>query len=562
MGLFVAMHHFGQIKMRAIPDVMDFAILGLIAVWYLATFFTIFLPARKGLFESFLILFIMSGIASWRLLAHFLQKIGRTRLWKFLVILPVLTFCFVCSWQAAGDAVFYDTRLYHMQSVAWIREYGIVPGLANLHSRLGYHSSFHTFAAMFETGILYNKSVHVTLGLLCILVLLKYVNSLQGLNRTGNQFQKIFLILIVPLLLNFGFDLSVASFSTDSALTLVSTLFFILLIQLPTGSFKNIQMFMKLRKTYVRLPLLLGLGAITFTTKFPGVSMLLVGGLLLLAYIVYSRPWMSKTQIYPTYLIVSTFAFLLIHTIGTIVLSGYPFFPLPALPVFTPWMVPMERAQQEIHAIKAWARMNSTDVIPPFMEWFQPWLAARWATTQMLCLAAGFLTMSIGLGARIRKVQDLKSLPLVPILAATVLLIHTSIWFIGAPDFRFFGGFFWLFFAVGFAFSIDRFQSSWVMPISFGLLFILIIDNRLLTPALTARPSAFKISSAKPVPTKVRILGVPVAPFPVQVPIKSDACENAPIPCTPFPDERLRLRVAGNLAKGMYIEQRKDRSKL
>ncbi|EMO63800.1 hypothetical protein LEP1GSC133_1179, partial [Leptospira borgpetersenii serovar Pomona str. 200901868] len=34
----------------------------------------------------------------------------------------------------------YDSGLYHIQSIKWIQEYSVVPGLANLHGRFGFNS--------------------------------------------------------------------------------------------------------------------------------------------------------------------------------------------------------------------------------------------------------------------------------------------------------------------------------------------------------------------------------------------------------------------------------------
>ena len=44
----------------------------------------------------------------------------------------------------------YDTGLYHAQAIRWIEEYGVVPGLANLHSRFGYNSASFALSAFFS----------------------------------------------------------------------------------------------------------------------------------------------------------------------------------------------------------------------------------------------------------------------------------------------------------------------------------------------------------------------------------------------------------------------------
>ncbi len=43
-----------------------------------------------------------------------------------------------------------DTSSYHIQMVKWIQEFGSVPGIANLHLRFGFNSSWFTSIALFS----------------------------------------------------------------------------------------------------------------------------------------------------------------------------------------------------------------------------------------------------------------------------------------------------------------------------------------------------------------------------------------------------------------------------
>ena len=56
-----------------------------------------------------------------------------------------LLFAFVLmllfSYGASRGYLHFDSGLYHAQAIRWIEEYGVVPGLANLHCRLAYNSS-------------------------------------------------------------------------------------------------------------------------------------------------------------------------------------------------------------------------------------------------------------------------------------------------------------------------------------------------------------------------------------------------------------------------------------
>ncbi len=67
--------------------------------------------------------------------------------------------------QVAGH---YDTGLYHAQAIHWIEEYGVVPGLGNLHMRLAYNSAFMSLQALFSLQWLLGQSLHTLNGFLCV----------------------------------------------------------------------------------------------------------------------------------------------------------------------------------------------------------------------------------------------------------------------------------------------------------------------------------------------------------------------------------------------------------
>src|SRR6185503_10426523 len=50
----------------------------------------------------------------------------------------------------AGPTQMDDTDSYHIQMVKWIQEYGTVPGIANLHERFGFNSSWFSSIALFS----------------------------------------------------------------------------------------------------------------------------------------------------------------------------------------------------------------------------------------------------------------------------------------------------------------------------------------------------------------------------------------------------------------------------
>ncbi len=92
----------------------------------------------------------------------------RPAVWRVAAIL----FCFVLTmlWTNRSPGQ-YDTGLYHAQAIRWIEDYGVVPGLGNLHMRLAYNSAFMSLQALFSLGWLVGQSLHTLNGFFCLAAL-------------------------------------------------------------------------------------------------------------------------------------------------------------------------------------------------------------------------------------------------------------------------------------------------------------------------------------------------------------------------------------------------------
>ena len=69
----------------------------------------------------------------------------------------------------------FDSSLYHAQSIRWIEEYGIVPGLANLHSRFGYNSAAYATNALYSMSYIFPNSIHASAGYLAFFDIVLYI---------------------------------------------------------------------------------------------------------------------------------------------------------------------------------------------------------------------------------------------------------------------------------------------------------------------------------------------------------------------------------------------------
>jgi hypothetical protein len=72
---------------------------------------------------------------------------GMTRIRSALVLVPI---GLAAAYNAITEDYCYDNALYHLLSVRWMAEYGSVPGLANLHGRLGFNSSLVALSGLFS----------------------------------------------------------------------------------------------------------------------------------------------------------------------------------------------------------------------------------------------------------------------------------------------------------------------------------------------------------------------------------------------------------------------------
>lgn len=94
--------------------------------------------------------------------------------------LVLLFVCFVLTlvWTTQEPSQ-YDTGLYHAQAIRWIEDYGVVPGLGNLHMRFAYNSAFMSLQALFSLGWLMGQSLHTLNGFFCLAALFYAVSTMR-----------------------------------------------------------------------------------------------------------------------------------------------------------------------------------------------------------------------------------------------------------------------------------------------------------------------------------------------------------------------------------------------
>ncbi len=165
------------------------------------------------------ILLIAFGLFGLRLNRRKLYQAVQNMPWRMVALIILLLI-----WLANRSILLpdnYDTWLYHLNAVQWPSTYPIVPGLGNLHTRLGFSSSYFLYPATLNTSIWFDRPYHVTSGLLFAVLLVQFVwQGWQVFKKpTGaNAFDFIMIPVILRVML---LPRSIPSISNDPPLTIL-----------------------------------------------------------------------------------------------------------------------------------------------------------------------------------------------------------------------------------------------------------------------------------------------------------------------------------------------------
>jgi hypothetical protein len=86
------------------------------------------------------------------------------------VIMGALLAAIGAAALTSDPVTLYDSLVYHVGIIGWLREHGTVPGLALIHNRLGHVSPWFALGAAFDAGVTTNRGANVPLGFAMVMV--------------------------------------------------------------------------------------------------------------------------------------------------------------------------------------------------------------------------------------------------------------------------------------------------------------------------------------------------------------------------------------------------------
>jgi hypothetical protein len=453
------------------------------------------------------------------------------RIFDYRKLILFLIIALIISYVSNLPVTWFDTHLYHLNAVRWLSDYGSVKGLANIHNRLGINNVTFILAALMDNGIFNSSSSHILNSSLFFIFLSQLIFFLfkKSKNNLINLFA-FFSILIMSMYMS-----QINSLSTDLSLSI-----FVLLSVFYT---------LKLEKEDLMLALpLYVLAATSKYSFFPALLLLFLFVLLQLKFKVLSRKNL--------YILLSVFIFFLGFALRNLVLSGWPFFPLPILGINFKWRVPVEQLIVFNDTVKAWARLPGplyrSSLNVGFWGWFINWFSNNKPNLYYPFTIIFLVFVYIFSRDRFDKSSSarhyIKKIDFL-IFINLVSLFYT---FVAAPDFRFMG----IYVYVVVSLILSPFLTDFFKYVRFRniivLLFMFSISKNILNVVtLKKEPELFNVQKEDSLTVEPVTISYSDQSFYVWKPLSQECCGNSQLPCTPY-ISGFKMFQPGNASAGFY----------
>jgi hypothetical protein len=426
-----------------------------------------------------------------------------------------------------------DAGLYHLSAVRWASEHALVPGIANLHYRLGFNNPSLLWTAFADLG---GFGANVSISLLLVAVTLRGIVGLTRLTRSGASPADAYWALLLAPVVGQAVtlhELRISSPDPDTAMALVAMAAggeFVHAIFRPTRSGAFAAATLGVLAACLKLAAAPFAAVLLALVVLRGQAPLVAIALAIVSLVV---PWIIRS----------------------VVMTGYPLYPLAIGGLPVDWRIPASRVE--------WVAALVRDHFMPPVAWELsaggPWLRG-WLLWQLTRCAELILVPALAAIAMLRFVRPHRALWLLLACAASLAL------WLRTPAPRFGYAFAWISVAAlgvailardGSAESLRR-----RLRIAAIALAVLPVAHRLaawtaagswsgVTETLLLRPAGSP--GFQPVPKADLAIFTTRSGLVVWVPRDGDQVWNAPLPATPEPLPDLALRRPPSLEAGFVL---------
>jgi hypothetical protein len=479
---------------------------------------------------------LAEGRAPWRLIAR-----GLVRHAPAVVALAVVT-----GWlalEALGGPRNGDSGLYHVPTTQWHLAHRLPPGLGNLAAPFAYNQSFFLWNALLETGPLPGRASHVGNTLLVVALAARVLLGVSRLvRRRACRPADAFYGVLVPGVLPLALDVNVTSPSPDIA---------VYTIGLVLGG-ECVRFFTTGRR-------FADLAALACLVGCAPPLKLSLGGLAAGTGVVAGVGWLRRKPARDVSMLraIATLGAIVLLGPGVwmlrgVVLSGYPLYPSALLAAPVDWAVPRETVVAEAKLIRYWNGVEGWW----WAAWRDPAWFVRWLPTLdwlrfdvllPLAIAGTGTILALGYGLVRRRVA--RALPAVVVIPTLVSIAYCIA---AAPRARYPASAYWMLAAQTTWLSLPAIvlAEDHVLARRLAVLIAIVLLVPLLAdkPELVSRlrdfePHARAIVTERSLPSGLVVYD----------PGATMQCWDATLPCSPFRNDALALRVPGDLGSGFTV---------
>lgn len=530
---------------RSDKPIILFIITGLIAVTIVTQILELFIPVNLYTLIIIIGLLLVLALLKRNDFSSFLKfVINNIRSIPIVGLLLLIVLCLVIAMLNAGPTLIDDTNSYHIQMIKWIREYGTVPGLANLHERYGFNSSWFSAASLFGLPTEQFNLYTVLNGALSIWFCFYTIGKAFSSNeKSTTRINSAILLTLFFSFIVWGLIRgNAASANYDFITTLIVFILFTEIIS--TKNIESLSTEICIWSVYL------------FTVRIGNFPFLIPVIYLFITAI--KKPNWRIVKIYS-----AIFALLVVpFLIRNVILTGYLFYPITFPDLFNvDWKVDRTTIEQLVYYIRYYNRVNimtqplNETASMSFPQWIIPWFRqlVYYDKVVIIISAIGFL------GGIVLFLKKFRKLNTVVYLFLFAIIIQLIIWFFLAPDPRFVYGcllsgifiFSFLIFSLAQKISSSgiRFAlSACILAISIVYIFQKTVrtknNNNFIIPKNLPIPEYSEINAGK-------INYIIPAPL---IPDGDTCCFGLKLPCLYKLNPNLKLR-GETISKGFYVQK-------
>lgn len=435
----------------------------------------------------------------------------------------------------------YDTALYHTQAIKWINLFPAIPGLGAIHDRFAMNNQIFLTAALFTYHEILLDPIYPLSGFFLIIFMMRVILSTIQAFREKNSFKFTFNFLFAAAFLSYD-AMHAQSASPDTIIAIL--IFFVI---------HSVLKFIPSKPNEQSLIALFLICFILPTIKISTAPVLL---LLLL---------ITPLDIKHLLIAITGGLFIFIpFTARNVILSGYMIYPIYQIDLFSfDWKIPKEVAQSLTLTIKSWAKIPRVNAHTVSLLKFSEWMPNWWGRMDRLMkiIIAGNLFSILNAGILMYKKKIRYS------LVSSFFFLCAIFWFFSAPEPRFAWGFLISSAIFTYFFLLSPFFDRYFKTLALTLIIITLP----LTLRILALPgwihyvhySEYNSSASVyllerlfyPTPiTKPEIKIETVNGIKYFIPVKTDQCYNAPLPCVPGTSPSVFPR-GPELKNGFYFKK-------